>query len=58
MPRRNGPENSRILKEVVGYSTVERSSWILTVEEAVGFSTVEACGWVFRISTGRDELRS
>ena len=34
MPRRDDPENLRILKGVDGYSTVEGT---------VGFSTIEAC---------------
>ena len=45
MPRRDGPENLRILKRV---------SWDWTIEARVGSSAVEACDQVLQISTDRD----
>ena len=44
MPRRDGPENLRILKRP--------QLGIRPLKTRVEFSTVEACGWVFWVSTG------
>ena len=52
MPRRDGPENSRILKK--SQLEVEIGPW----RQTVGDSAIESKSWVFRTSTGRDELRS
>ena len=52
MPRRDGPENLRILKK--NQLKVEVGPW----SRVVGYSAIELKSWVFRISTGRDELRS
>ena len=46
MPRRDGPENLRILKR--------RQLGIQPLKDVIGFSTIEACGRVLQISTDRD----
>ena len=52
MPRRDGPENLRILKK--SQLKVDIGPW----SRVVGDSAIESKSWVFRIFTGRDELRS
>ena len=68
MPRRNAPENSKILKRCqltfdlwgIGgvFGLLRVAVEFSTVEVEVEFSTVKAYGSLFQISTGRDELRS
>ena len=52
VPGRDGPENLRILKK--SQLRVEVGPW----SRVVGDSPIESKSSVFRISTGRDELRS
>ena len=68
MPRRDGPENLRILKRrqlgirplkvQLGFLPLGHVVEYSGVKVWVEFSSVEACGRILQISTGRDKLRS
>ena len=52
------PQTEERVLRIWGFSKRVSWSWELTMELGVWESAIESKGWLFRISTGRDKLRS